>query len=234
MASHQADREPNVPENLFHTTLTVIDYHKDPSGAIRSVYVLGTHTDLPSAKRFALSALQFLNYDPSDFAAYATRPTTDEDAAGNWPHGPGVLVYARAPAGQELLVGLDTKANTCNFPAGGPDGTPLLPKDAECGHLHYVLQSQTDYNQDKSGASQSTEIEGCYVSRADALAAAKGLLSDQKDEFAQYDERDDAKPNEDWPFGEDAIVHAVAHTGENYEVAVKTSPGARGRVNLGQ
>ena len=29
-----------------------------------------------------------------------------------------------------------------------------------------------------------------------------------------------------WPFGEDVLVHAVAQTGENYTVAVRTPPEA--------
>jgi hypothetical protein len=34
---------------------------------------------------------------------------------------------------------------------------------------------------------------------------------------------------EQWPFGEDVLVHAVAATGENYCVAVRTAEGARER-----
>ncbi|KAL2022173.1 hypothetical protein VTK56DRAFT_6002 [Thermocarpiscus australiensis] len=213
---------PPIPEQLFHTTLTVVDYHKDTSGAIRDVYVLGTHTTLPSAKRFALAALQQLGYQPDDFAEYATR--ADAPDAEAWPHGDGVMVYAKAPRGQEFLVGLDTKPNTESLPGGGPGDTLRLPEGHD--HLHYVLQNRTDYNQDKSGAFQTTEIEGCYVREADALAAAKGILAEDKEEFAQYDERDDLGERDDWPFGEEVVVHAVAQTGENYTVAVKTVPGA--------
>ncbi|EXL66822.1 hypothetical protein FOPG_17034, partial [Fusarium oxysporum f. sp. conglutinans race 2 54008] len=60
----------DVPELLYHTVLTVIDYHKEPSGATCSVYVLGTHSALGAAKAFATSALQGLNYQPEDFTEF--------------------------------------------------------------------------------------------------------------------------------------------------------------------
>ncbi|KAK3317352.1 hypothetical protein B0T19DRAFT_290281 [Cercophora scortea] len=225
MADINNNEEAAVPEELFHTILTVIDYHADTSGSTRTVYVLGTHTSLAAAKAFTLHALQDLKYEPEDFAVFATRATTP---AEDWKYGDGVLVYAEAPAGQIFLVGIDTKPNTESLP-NGPDSTPLLPRDYT--HLHYVLQNKTDYNQDKSGAYQSSEIEGCYVYRADAVNAALALLAPDKAEFAQYDERTSVHddPESDWPYGEDVFVHAVAETGENYTVAVRTVPGAHKR-----
>ncbi|KAH7237889.1 hypothetical protein B0J15DRAFT_516481 [Fusarium solani] len=84
----------DVPELLYHTVLTLIDYHDDPSGATRSVYVLGTHSALKAAKAFATLALQGLHYEPDDFTEYAVRSSEP------WEHGEGVFVFARAPAGQ--------------------------------------------------------------------------------------------------------------------------------------
>lgn len=210
----------NVPELLHHTTLTVIDYHQDTSGSTRDVFVLGTHTTLAAAKAFAHAALGLLGYQPDDFTEYATRADTPPE---EWPHGEGVLVYAKSPRRHEFLVGLDTKPNTESLPAG-PGDTPDMP-DGRKG-LHYVLQNSTDYNQDKSGAYQTSEIRGCYVRRDDALAAAKAALRADRDEYAQYDERNSDESESEWPFGEDVVVHAVAQTGENYTVAVKTVPGA--------
>ncbi|KAK3937364.1 hypothetical protein QBC46DRAFT_392898 [Diplogelasinospora grovesii] len=213
-----------IPELLYHTTLTVIDYRADASGAIRPVYVLATHTNLETAKKYAATrALPDLGYEPDDFVEYAVRPHTGED----WPHGDGVIVYAKAPAGQVFLVGLDTKPNTESLPAK-PDGSDTLQLPDGCDHLHYVLQTIIDYNRDRSGAIQKTEIEGCYVHRKDAFKAAKEVLLAgelEKKDFDQYDERDEELP-EDWPFGDDVVVHAVAPTGENYSVAVRTIPGA--------
>ncbi|KAK4151721.1 hypothetical protein C8A00DRAFT_35621 [Chaetomidium leptoderma] len=216
------DRNPSIPEQLFHTTLTVVDYHSDTSGSTRDVYVLGTHTTLPAAKAFSLMALELLGYQPDDFTHYATRVDT---APEEWKHGNGAMVYAKTPKGHEFLVGIDTKPNTESLPAG-PNDTLLLPPHGGGDHLHYVLQNRTDYNQDKSGAFQTTEIQGCYARREHALAAAKATLQEDRDEYAQYDERDEAESEGEWPFGDEVVVHAVAQTGENFTVAVKTVPGA--------
>ncbi|KAK0724455.1 hypothetical protein B0H67DRAFT_483110 [Lasiosphaeris hirsuta] len=213
-----ADESNTVPDLLFHTVLTVIDFHADTSGSTRSVYILGTSTSLQSAKTFSLTALEGLNYTPDDFEEYQTRATI---SAEEWTHGDGVMVYARAPAGQEFIVSIDTTPNNEQL-AAGADSKPVLPKGSD--HLHYVLQTKTDYNQDKSGAFQSTEIEGCFVHRADALKAARSVLG-ERHEYSQLDERDDVEEKGQWPFGEDVVVHAVAETGENYSVSVRTVPG---------
>ncbi|KAH7126445.1 hypothetical protein B0J13DRAFT_530988 [Dactylonectria estremocensis] len=204
-----------VPELLHHTTLTVIDYHEDPSGATRSVYVLGTHSTLEASKVFATSALQGLKYEPSDFAEYTVR------SAGPWTHGDGVLVFARAPAGQVFLIGIDTTPNNEALPAS-PDGAVVLPQGADL--LHYVLQTTIDYNQDRTGSVQATEIEGSYVLRADAWAAARKCLDPEQ--FVKYDMLESDEMAGQWPFGDDVVVHAVAETGQNFVVAVRTVPGA--------
>ncbi|KAJ9130307.1 hypothetical protein NKR19_g9944 [Coniochaeta hoffmannii] len=218
-ATQENNNKQEVPELLYHTLLTVIDFHDDTSGYTRSTYPLGTHTSLSAAKAFAAHALEKLNYQPDDFLEYAVRtPQTPEDA---WTHGDGTVVYAKAPAGHEFLVRLDTTVNNENLPAGGPDETPRLPSASD--HLHYVIQTRIDYDQDRSGSMQHTEIEGVYVHRADALKAAKDMLGDRQ-EFAQYDENTNGEKGE-WPFGEDVVVHAVAQTGQNYTIAVRTVPG---------
>lgn len=223
MAQSELHGDPAVPEQLYHTVLTVVDYHHDTSGSTRETHVLGTHTNLPAAKRHALMALDSLGYHQDDFGDYVTHADVP---AEEWTHGDGVMVYAKAPRGQEFLVALDTKPNTEALAAGDKEqGTLTLP-DSEDDHLHYVLQNRTDYNQDKSGAYQTCEIQGCYASRDRALAAARTILQDSRMEYAQYDERDDIESEGGWPFGEDVVVHAVAQTGENYTVAVKTAPRA--------
>ncbi|AEO68558.1 uncharacterized protein THITE_2118115 [Thermothielavioides terrestris NRRL 8126] len=222
MAEPDTEGNSSIPEQLFHTVLTVVDYHQDTSGSTHDVHVLGTHTSLPAAKRFALRALEQLGYQPDDFEEYVTRADTPPE---DWTHGDGVMVYAKAPRGQEFLVGLDTKPNTESLPAGEHD-TLALPNGRE--HLHYVLQNRTDYNQvARSGAFQTCEIQGCYADRDQAVAAAKATLRDDREEYAQYDDRDDVESEGGWPFGDDVMVHAVAQTGENYTVAVKTPTTAR-------
>ncbi|KAK3348790.1 hypothetical protein B0T25DRAFT_546520 [Lasiosphaeria hispida] len=218
-AATMAEESNAVPDLLFHTVLTVIDFHADTSGSTRAVYILGTHATLKSAKDFSLTSLEGLSYAPDDFEEYQARTTIPAD---EWTHGDGVMVYAHAPAGQEFFVSIDTTPNNEELPADA-NGKLVLPKGFN--HLHYVLQTKTDYNQDKSGAYQSAEIEGCFVRRADALAAARSVLGGRQ-EYSQLDERDDVNEKGQWPFGDDVVVHAVAETGENYSVSVRTVPGA--------
>ncbi|KAK4160255.1 hypothetical protein QBC43DRAFT_220211 [Cladorrhinum sp. PSN259] len=256
-------KSPPTPINLYHTTLSITSHHHDSSGgSTRSSHILGTHTDLLSARSFALSCLESsLNYHPSDFAKFITRlsyspspcpsPSSsssnkEDENKQEWPYGDNTLVYALTHSGQEFLVGLEEKPNISSLKAGGPDGTPLLPKNSVCDHLHYVLQTTTHYDQamdTKDDAFQNTEIEGCYIPRSEALNAARKALRQEKEKgmFAQYDERDEidriglGDGDEDeckkngWPFGEDVVVHAVGQMGENYEVAVRTVPGAKRR-----
>ncbi|KAM6513774.1 hypothetical protein FALCPG4_014989 [Fusarium falciforme] len=158
----------DVPELLYHTVLTLIDYHEDPSGAARSVYVLGTHSALKAAKAFAISALQGLHYEPDDFTEYAVRSSEP------WEYGDGVFVFARAPAGQVFLIEIDTTLNNESLLAS-PDGTVVIPQGSD--RLHYVLQTTVDYNLDRTCSVPSTKIQGTYVHRAHAWAARSSSLS---------------------------------------------------------
>ncbi|KAK3348187.1 hypothetical protein B0H65DRAFT_168357 [Neurospora tetraspora] len=89
-----------VPENLYHTTLTVIDHHATTSGAINNLHVLGTHTTLDAAKAFAYhDALRSLNYQPYDFSIYATRESFGMPLEGQPPTTAApVAATAAAPA----------------------------------------------------------------------------------------------------------------------------------------
>ncbi|KAH6894559.1 hypothetical protein B0T10DRAFT_558686 [Thelonectria olida] len=206
-----------LPDLLYHTLLTVIDYHADPSGASRSVHVLGTHATVAAAKAFASNALHGLGYDPADFTEHAVRA-----ADTPWPHGDGVLVHARAPAGHVFTTSIATTPNTASLQAT-PAGEVVVPTGA--ASLHYVVQTTVDYNADRTGAAQETEVEGAYVYRAEALAAARRCLDEGA--YVEFDVREDMKG--EWPFGEDVVVHAVAEGGQNATVAVRTVPGAHKR-----
>ncbi|MBE3048134.1 hypothetical protein IMZ48_37640 [Candidatus Bathyarchaeota archaeon] len=217
---------PDVPDTLFHTLLTVVDFHTDPSGGTRSTWVLGTHTTLPAAMAFAKNSLASLGYDKSDFATYEEAPTggtplPDGTEQKDWTHGDGYIVWAKAAAGQVFEINIDAKPNYAGYPAG-KNSTPVLPDGMD--HLHYVLQTHIDYNKDRSGAAQETGVEGAYAKRSDAMIAAKGLLL--KREFDEYDEREEGDAKGAWEFGEDVVVHAVKGSGENYDVSVRTVPGA--------
>ncbi|KAL2270640.1 hypothetical protein VTJ83DRAFT_11 [Remersonia thermophila] len=217
--AEDGDNKP-VPEQLFHTTLTVVDYHDETHGFTQDVYVLGTHTSHPAAKAFAMSALESLGYTPDDFEIYTVR----KDIPGEeWPHGENVVAYAETPRGQHFLVGIDAKPNTLALRAR-PGDTVELPEDHT--HLHYVLHNKTDYDQAKGGQYQTSDIQGCYAHRACAVEAAKSMLRKNRAQYAQYDERGDTESESEWPFGEDVVARAVAQTGENLSVAVRSVPGA--------
>ncbi|KAL5585839.1 hypothetical protein FOVSG1_006117 [Fusarium oxysporum f. sp. vasinfectum] len=157
----------DVPELLYHTVLTVIDYHKEPSEATRYAYVLGTHSVIEAAKAFATSALQGLNYQPEDFTEFTVRSSEP------WEHDDCLLVFARTAAGQVFLIGIDTTLNIESLLAS-PDGAVVLPNGSN--RLHYVLQT-IDNSLDRMGYGQSTKIQGIYVHRADAWAARSSSLS---------------------------------------------------------
>lgn len=199
-----------TPELLYHTLLIVVDYHVDPSGADRSTYVLGTHATLDAAKPFAYRALRKLGYTPKDFLEYAVHTSSVE-----WEYGNGVLVYAKAPAGQVFLVSVHVAPNNESL-LMHTDGSVILPRGVES--LHYVVQTTVDYNIDRTDCVQETQIEGTYARRADACAAAQKCLDPA--DFAEYDRVEDIA--EEWPFGDDVLVHAVSSSGQNTTVAVMT------------
>jgi hypothetical protein len=210
-----------IPTLLYHTILKVSGPKSASRGTTQQTYVLGTHTTLAAAKDFARVALGSLGYNRDEFEVYSERSQQED-----WVHGDGMIVYCKAAGGEEFRIGIDTKPNNEAL-SSTPDGTLELPPGVD--HLHYVLQTMTDYKFD--GQAISTEIEGTYVKRIDAFTAALQCLvaddgSIKKGDYAQYDERDDLNNKDDWPFGEEAMVHAIAQTGENYLVEIKTTLGA--------
>jgi hypothetical protein len=229
----QADSEAEVPQTLYHTLLTVVDHTSLAPGAPRAVYPLGTHTTLEAAKKFSLNALSLLGYSRSDFELYEEKPAkTDEgDESPSWHYGDGTLVHAVRTGPHDFLISLAVTPNNEGLPASRDQHAHLeLPDGSD--HLHYVLQTCADLNADRSGEAQSTEVEGVFAHRKDAFAAAKNcLVSDEvaQSDFAQYDEWDEDELKDEWPFGEDVVVHAVAQTGENYVVAVRTVPGSHAK-----
>jgi len=214
--------QTEIPELLYHTYLRVNSGEPGSPKAIPDVYVLATYGTLNAAKQFALGAISTLGYARDDFDTYEERPKNAEQ----WQHGDGVLVYAKAPAGHEFIVGLDTKPNTGDLRAT-TEGSLMLPDGAD--HLHYILQTMVDYNTDRKA---NTEIEGAYTRRNDAIEAAKRCLLDEDQteaDFEQFDTREslNLKTEADWPFGENVLVHAIKPTGENYFVSVGTPPEAK-------
>jgi hypothetical protein len=203
-----------VTDVLFHVLIIVGHPMPKPGGDHQDVYILGTCATVEAAKSLAENSLGLLGYSTEEFELYEQR----SQASANWEHGDGVIVYGKTPAGDEVRVAIDTKPNTESLQTSS-DGILLLPNGID--HLHYVLQTITNYNVPHAS---SVEIEGAYAKRADALAGAKECLVDgstRKEDFVQYDERADIGIPQDWPFGEDVIIHAIATTGENYRVSLE-------------
>lgn len=91
--------------------------------------------------------------------------------------------------------------------------------------LFIVLQTTIDYNTDRIGGIQTTEVEGTYKTRKSAIEAAHTTLLDGevvRSSYAEYDEKE-AFPGE-WPYGDECLVHAVGSNGENFKVFVKAQP----------
>lgn len=223
ISANGSDANAAVPASLYHTILTVVDYNAKSGCAIKTAYPLGTHTTASAAKDFSRKALKTLGYAPSDFESYEEHQSMPTNAEV-WKHGDDVVVYARRAGLHELLISITTALNNEGLPADPTNPTEVkLPDGAK--HLHYVMQTKPDITIDPTGIARITEIEATFVNRVDAMAAArKVLISGElpRKDYAQYDEWDGDKFKEGWPFGEEVVVHAIAPSGEHYDVAVRT------------
>ncbi|CAG1962487.1 unnamed protein product [Fusarium graminearum] len=199
-------------ELLYHVLLTVINYHNDLSGAQRSTYVLGTRGSIESAKSSAYRVLNALRYTADDFAEYAVHSSHQ----GTWRYGQGVLVYARTPAGRAFFISVQATPNDDQFPVQY-DGSILLP--GGISSLQYILQTTIDYNNDRSGARQETQIEGTFLHKSEALAAARNLLDPLDFEDFETPEKMDGE----WPYGDNVVVHAISESGLNIFITLQTA-----------
>ncbi|KAH8896177.1 hypothetical protein GQ53DRAFT_743491 [Thozetella sp. PMI_491] len=73
---------------------------------------------------------------------------------------------------------------------------------------------------------QAAEIEDCCFHCEHTVEATYKCLSEEENEFVQYDQQDSPEMQNEGPYGEDVPVHAVALTGEVFAVAARTAPGA--------
>lgn len=99
-----------VPELIYHVKRSIIDFAVDPSGSTQTTDILSTFTDLTAAKAAAHTALLQEGYLKKDFAKYEENNGTEK-----WKHEDATMVIARAPAGQEFKVSLDTTLNKFPF-----------------------------------------------------------------------------------------------------------------------
>ncbi|GKU22588.1 unnamed protein product [Fusarium langsethiae] len=199
------------PELLYHVLLTVINYHEDPSGARRSTYVVGTRGSIEFAKSSAYRVLNALRYTVDDFDEYSVHLSHQ----GTWRYGEGVMVYARTPAGQTFLTSVQASPNDDQFFVRY-DGNIMLPE--RISSLQYVLQTTIDYNKDRSGAEQDTQIEGTFLHQSEALTAARNLLDPL--DFEDYETPE--KMDGEWPYGDNVVAHAISECGLNIFVIMQT------------
>jgi len=197
---------------LYHIKCEIIDYAEDASGLTRTTTIHGTYTSLPVAKAAARTCLKTAGYLPSDFDVYEEK--TDPET---WKYMEDVVVYAKAPAGQEFRVRLDVTPTVAGLTAD-EQGVVETP-------LYYVLQTNIDYDSDRTGGKQTTNIEGVYLEREEANQAAYKVLLNEpegvtRESFAEFDRMDEHEG--DWPYLDDVLVHAVGKNGDNFNVEVKT------------
>jgi hypothetical protein len=211
MDANEAQQNDYVEELVYHVKRTITNFAEDSSGAPRVTDILGTFTNLISAKNAAHSALAMEGYTKNDFEVYEVKDETDPE---EWKHGDGCLVFAKVPRGQEFDVRIDTKPNVLKL-KGNTSGEV---KDS----LYYVLQTTINYNTDRIGGNQHTEVEGTYHTKTAAFEAAQtALLNEEitKESFAEYDEKEQFEG--EWPYGDEVLIRAVAETGENFYLTVK-------------
>jgi len=197
-------------EMLYHIKRAITNITNDPKGATQSVAIRGTYTDLAAAKAAARTALLDEGYEKAMFEVYDVK-----DGSGTWNHPDALVVFAKVTDGETLTVALETTPNDAGLEGNAEEKVE--------GPLFHVLQTTIHYNLDRSGGKRETSLEGSFKGYEEAKEKAlKSLLDEDvtRKDFAEYDE---FSGQDDWAFGEDVLVHAVAVGGENYLVAVVKS-----------
>jgi len=195
---------------LFHIKRAITNITSDPKGATQSVAIRGTYTDLAAAKAAARTALLDEGYEKASFETYDVK-----DGSGTWNHPDALVVFAKGADGETLTVALETTPNDAGL-EGNAEGKVEGP-------LFHTLQTTIHYNFDRSGGKRETSLEGSFRGYEEAKEKALKCLLDEdvtKKDFAEYDE---FSGQDDWEYGEDVLVHAVAVGGENYLVSVVES-----------
>jgi hypothetical protein len=154
----------------------------------------------------------FTQYDVNDGGVGSMTTTTLQSP---WPHGDGVMVYAVGASGERFWVELETVPNPLGATATNAPDCRVREK------LFHVLQTDVDYNADRSGDARATHVEGSFRAREQARECALTALLDggdvQKSDFAEYNVYGDGVES---LFGPDVLVHAVNENGQNFLVSV--------------
>lgn len=90
--------------------------------------------------------------------------------------------------------------------------------------LYHVKRTITDYAEDKSGATRTTDILGTFTDLTAAKAAANSALASEgylRDDFAKFELKTEIKPGE-WKHEDGVVAYALAPAGQEFEVRLDT------------
>ena len=105
--------------------------------------------------------------------------------------------------------------------ANGTNGTTEAPE-----YLFHIKRTITDFADDKSGATRTTDILGTFTSLAAAKNAAHSALASEgyiTDDFEVVEHKNEASSDE-WKHGDGCLVFAKAPRGQEFDVRIDTKP----------
>lgn len=203
-----------APDKLYHIVLTTSNIQRDPTSEIERIRIPGTYRSLEAAKSAAHSCLFDAGYEREWFSKY------EVDAIGleryNIYRSLTPIVLAVAFDGTTFCVCICSTTNVGCLTTDNED-------NRIAADLYYVVRSSVVYNDGDTGERRDINIEGAFITFAEAkLHARRALLSKEngitKESFAEYDEtRDDEN---ECGFGENVIIHAGGPNGENDTISV--------------
>jgi hypothetical protein len=200
-------RRRSVVPDLFHVKRTFFDLRNDSSGKTLKTEVCGTYTDLDVATAATKRRLFDEGFTKESLAKFEENTLVD----GQWKHPPEVLIHAETADGNVIEFVLETSPNMLGL--RGANGR--VEED-----LYYVLQTKISYEKDPTGGIRTTDIKGVYLSRQQAVIAARRLLLDYHGRtwYKNYEEVTTEK--DDGTAEGDVIVRAVGPLGEEYIISV--------------
>jgi len=95
---------------------------------------------------------------------------------------------------------------------------------AQSEFLYHVKRTITDFSEDKSGSTQTTDILGTFTELAAAKSAARSALASEgylKDDFETCEENEGTST---WKYGDGVLAYAKAPAGQVFEVSLDTNP----------
>ena len=201
----------NESDSLFHVLLTTSHLDKDVNLMIQGVRICGSFDSLSAAKALAHRCLFDLGYEQEWFTSFKTQH--DLQIVD---HVKDKIVEATGPASEVFTVTISSVPNSFHLISTTDTKRMSVP-------LYHVVQTIVHYDEDESGQSRDTSVQGSYITYKQAREVAHEILlwpeeGIDKNIYARYTE---ASPNEfDCGYGENVVVHAVGEHGSNYLVSI--------------